>query len=399
MPWITLHPVPSGNVNPCCIWPRDIEGFGKITDQTLNEIATNEAMNELRRKLLNNEYIKGCDLCFTKEAAFKEEELNPNSSPRIHFNNRFKHLVDDAIENTNPDGSLKKPFKMRTLNIRWSNLCNCACRSCNSTDSSLWGQQNGIKNPVKSLNDFNTNLYEQIKEHLPYLEKINFVGGEPLLIDEHWMMLDELIKVGNTGLEIHTNSNMTKITHKNKSIINYIKKFKNYKLFASLDAMGKRAEAYRFGTVWKTVEENMWAIKNAGCDLHVNATMGAVNILHMMDVQKWAIETGLIKKEHFYIYHLENPKHLNTRIFPPDFKVQIEEKILEHIEWCKKNEVDFVNWENAIKLLHYEYNPTMLNLFLTTQNHLNQTQGKNLFDAFPELLPLIKYGLKNNTKF
>lgn len=393
MPWITLHPVPSGQVNPCCIWPRDMEGFGNINEQSLDEIATGPAMNELRRKFLNDEYINGCDLCFTKEAAFKEDQLNPAVSPRLHNNNRFKHLIKEALDNTNPDGSLKAPFKMKTLNIRWSNLCNCACRSCGPTDSSLWGQQVGIKNPVRSLNDFNTNLFEQLKEHLPYLEKINFVGGEPLLIDEHWLMLEELIKVGNIDLEIHTNSNMNKITYKNKSIIDYIKKFKNYRLFASIDAMGERAEVYRFGTNWAAVEENMRAIKNAGCELRINSTVGAVNILHIMDVQKWVFEHELVKPENFYIYHLENPQHLNLRIFPPAFKTQVEEKVLEHIEWCKDNDVPIIFWENAIKLLHYEFNEKSLKHFIVTQNHLNKVQGKNLFDAFPELIPLVKHAL------
>lgn len=393
MPWITLHPIPNGNVNPCCIWPRDIDGFGNIKTQTLNEIATSDAMNELRRKFLNNEYIKGCDLCFTKEAAFKENELNPAASPRLHFNNRFKHLIDDALENTNPDGSLKNTFKMKTMNIRWSNLCNCSCRSCSPNDSSLIGQQNGIKNFVLSLNDFNVNLFEQIKEHLPYIEKINFVGGEPLLIDEHWMLLDELIKVGNTDLEIHTNSNMTKINYKNKSIIDYIKKFKNYKLFASIDATGDRAEVYRYGTNWQTVEKNMRSVVEAGCNLYINATVGAVNILHIMDVQKWAIETNLVNKDNFYIYHLENPKHLNIRIFPPAFKQQVEEKIIEHIKWCEQNDIDITFWKNAINLLHYEYSEQNLKLFVATQNHLNKLHGKNLFDAFPELVPLVKHAL------
>ena len=110
--------------------------------------------------------------------------------------------------------------------------------------------------------DSNDSLYNQFKKpHFKNIKVFYFAGGEPLMTDKHYEILEHLIETGNTKVTLEYNSNVSRLKYKNKSIIDLWNKFENVTVSASLDSWGSRAEYIREGTDWDKVESNLQTIK------------------------------------------------------------------------------------------------------------------------------------------
>jgi sulfatase maturation enzyme AslB (radical SAM superfamily) len=143
--------------------------------------------------MLRGELVEGCRKCFEKETAGVK-------SLRQRFNERAKHLSDRAVA--------PMPGKATALpvywDIRFSNICNFRCRSCWYGSSSRWfadakalNQKVGDQAIIQGVEDAD-GLFDQLDSLLPHIEEIYFAGGEPLLMDEHYRLLDPWPNVGSS---------------------------------------------------------------------------------------------------------------------------------------------------------------------------------------------------------
>ena len=81
--------------------------------------------------MLNDERYEACARCY---------ELEDNGTWTLRQSQNAVRGIDsiDLIEATNLDGSIDE-FKLKYMDIRFSNLCNYKCRSCGC--SNLWGEE------------------------------------------------------------------------------------------------------------------------------------------------------------------------------------------------------------------------------------------------------------------
>jgi sulfatase maturation enzyme AslB (radical SAM superfamily) len=230
--------------------------LGNVQSQTINEVWNGEKYRTMRKNMLSG---KKCDEC---AACYKIEESGANS-PRQSHTNKFKKYIPLA-DTTNPDGSVE--MNLRYFDVRWSNICNFKCRSCSSTYSSSWATEDINAGHNKKVFIFaggnsNDDLYNQFLPHFVNIEEFYFAGGEPLLTDKHYDILEYLISIGKTNVKLHYNTNFSNLKYKDKSIISLWKHFSNIQVYASLDSWGDRAEYIREGTDWKLIEDNFRLIR------------------------------------------------------------------------------------------------------------------------------------------
>lgn len=382
-PWTTIHALPDGNAYPCCLWDfRD--PTGDLKKNTFNEVAHNERMNDLRRRMLAGEVINGCLDCNNRNT---ERDVNW-TSVKDGYNSLFKNRIPEFIENTNPDGSLKKPFEMRLLNVRFSNLCNYSCRSCNQWLSSVIAQENNLPFP-SNLNDPVPNALEQVLKEIDTIDYINMAGGEPLLVDAHWIIMDELIRRGRTNVRIDMFTNMGKLVHKSHDLIAYAKKFPKFKIYASIDAMGDRAEIYRNGTHWPTVETNLKKVVAEGLDMEYSVTVGATNIWHIPDLHAWLVENGLLdvkKPSKFRLHNVVRPAHIGTKIIPRLYKEKIKAKIDNYVAGLINKDMYHGGWDFLTDFMMSEDHTYLLPKFREHHANLDKLRKTNIYDAFPEIV-------------
>ena len=155
-----------------------------------------DRMKHLRRDKLAGIRHDGCSKCYLQED-------NGDQSMRIASNQFYEKHFDRMVETTEEDGH-SNDFRLLYWDFRFSNLCNFKCRMCGSSLSSKWYQdevdifgESPHDRALIHVNDYSKkNIYEYIDHFIEEVEEVYFAGGEPLMMDEHYMILEKLIEVG-----------------------------------------------------------------------------------------------------------------------------------------------------------------------------------------------------------
>ena len=396
LPWMHMHAFPDGRAYPCCLsdyW----HPVGDLRKHTMEEVWNQDAYKTMRKNMLEGKECKECTKCY-------EQEANGFFSMRNDSNRNYGHHINE-VDNTNEDG-YHEEFKIRYWDVRFSNLCNMKCRSCGPIFSSQW-----YNDHVKLYNripdvlgrdmdrvEYTTGdedgMINQMLPHLPHLEQVYFAGGEPLIMKEHYFMLEKLVELGKTDVRIQYNTNFSEMRYKDKHVFDYWKKFKNVSVGASLDGMGPRAEIIRKGTNWEQTENNRRRMmeESPHVDFYISSTVSAMNVLHVLDFHKDWVEKGLVTAKDFNINVLQGPEWYRIDILPTWFKEEVVYPAYEkHIAWLEPQD-KLQRATNGFK--------SLLNMMKATDNSqdfdrfkkeiyiLDKLRNEKFWDTFPELARL-----------
>lgn len=94
------------------------------------------------------------------------------------------------------------------------------------------------------------------------MDELHLAGGEPLLIDFHYRILERLIKNGHTATKLYYDTNLSTLTHKKWDVIKLWKKFENIKLSLSLDGVDAQGEYIRHGLKYDHWKKNVNSVKS-----------------------------------------------------------------------------------------------------------------------------------------
>ena len=391
-PWIHLHAYPTGQAYPCCHAEMKYT-VGNCRENTLKEIWNSKAQRQLRINMLNEIPSEACNRCY-------EQEDSGFFSGRQSANKHHGHQIN-RVEETQPDGFVEK-FEMTYWDIRFSNLCNLKCRSCGHIFSSQWYQDQAKlagpewKRTHKVLNyagRFETDAWEQLVEHIDHVEQIYFAGGEPLLMEEHYQILDELVKRKRFDVKLIYNTNFTHTELKDKSVFEYWKLFDSVSIGASLDDMGTRAEYIRKGTNWEVVEKNRRDMLKIcpEVDFYISSTLSIMNALHLPEFHKSWVEQGLICAKDLNVNILQDPPHYRIDIAPAEYKEKIYTMYKDHIAWLKGQDPlqrATVGLESALKFMMATDNTHLIDTFWRKTHELDDIRQENIMDVIPELAAL-----------
>ena len=392
-PWIHMHTYPTGETWPCCHAEMSAGPVGTTKEKSLIELANSERMRQLRLDMLDETQNSYCTRCY-------EQEESGFFSGRKSANKHHGHHIG-RVAHTNLHTGAFDDFNMTYWDVRFSNLCNLKCRSCGHIFSSQWYKdQIALAGPEYAKNNkqlnyagkFELDLLEQVLEHIDYVEQIYFAGGEPLVMEEHYIILEELINRGRTDVRLIYNTNFTQIKLKDKSALAYWKKFSNVSIGASLDAMGSYAEYIRAGTKWSDVEKNIEDLRKEcpHVDFYVSATLSIFNALHITDFHKeWCLK-GYIRPQDFNINILQDPAHYRIDIGTFAYKSMIRERFERHLEWLEPQ--DHLNrattgYRSALNFLSND-NSSLLQKFWDKTCQLDSIRNENVLDYIPELKAL-----------
>lgn len=389
MPWVHFHVTQYGTVTPCCQAPwQEEKAFGNINKQSIHEIWNGDKINTFRKNILNNKPDERCRQCYIKE------QQNYTSLRQI-TNKKYNHFIGRPL--------LKQPVY---FDIRFSNTCNLRCRMCGPWSSSSWyndAQQLGILDegakPLTYAFKNTEAFFEELKPMLTHTEEFYFAGGEPLVMQEHYDILEELIRQNRTDVQLTYNTNFSSFQYKHYNALEIWKKFKKVSVAASLDASGQRGELLRKNLGWKTIIENRkQLLKEAPhIEFTISPTLNSYNLLHLPDFHKEWVKEGLIGVEDFVPTLLVSPLELNVIHLPEYFKQNAIKDYANHIGWIKqsayKNQVKYEymlkQFENVICALGIKGNGSSES-FIKFNKRLDDLRQENGFEIFPELSTLVK---------
>ncbi|UTW65926.1 twitch domain-containing radical SAM protein [bacterium SCSIO 12643] len=317
MPWIHFHVGDNGLAKACCV--ANIP-FGNINTSPFEDIWNGESIQKLRSRFLNGEPDKRCAQCVNLEAA-------GGKSIRQETYEKFAHL----------DISLDSPVPIY-FDIRFSNVCNLKCRTCWHGASSSWFEdakklktQKGQKAVIQNIQDFHRFIAE-LGTYLRNAKEIYFAGGEPLVTEEHYLLLNWLIEQRQTKVKLRYNTNFTFLKYKQHDVLELWQNFESVEVMASLDAIGPLSTYIRSGSKWNKVIQNFNRIQSIpNIQFKISPTISVLNIQSITDLISYTLDNHMISEKGLYINILERPIHYNIQILPHSKKEQIDQKIKTYI--------------------------------------------------------------------
>lgn len=377
-PWVHFYFNPQGQINPCCV--ADINyPLGNYLHDSIDVNAA--SMVNFRQELLNGIEPAQCTGCYAKESMGLR-------SARQTFNTNFeKYKSDSAIVNE---------FKLRLLDVRLSNICNLKCRMCDGKFSSriaeedfqLYGKSeflNTGKNPAADK------ILQIAKEHINNLEVVYFAGGEPLIDEHHYEILDLILANNRNDMQIRYNTNLSILKYKQKNVLNYWGKLSNVTIGASIDLIGSAANYVRNGVEYAVIEQN--ADKVLSTCPHVNftitSTLSLYNVFNLCDLQKHWLNK--INAQQIEMSILTGPDYLSIQVLPEAFKAKAVKRINEHINLLmtyENSEVLVSKWQDAKKFMLSADTSYRLPLFFINNDVRDSYRNQIFEDFFPEYADL-----------
>lgn len=402
MPWLHMHAFADGRVYPCCFGDYHTP-MGNLRENTMEEVWNNDSYKQLRKNMLNEKLSAVCKKCY-------EQESNGIFSLRNSINQSHGKYVDE-VKKTLEDGTHPE-FKLRYWDVRFSNLCNFSCRSCGPVFSSNWykehvkmfGRKPEVDGRELSVVEYagrnKYDIWEQMQPHIPYLDQVYFAGGEPLIMEEHYMLLEKLIELGKTDINLQYNTNFSEMSFKGKDVIGLWKHFDNVSVGASLDGAHERGEMLRKGQNWDQVVANRQRMINEvpHVDFYISATVSAMNVLHVLDFHREWVDLGFIKPQDFDVNVLYSPDWYRIDILPKKFKLQVVKPAYErHLAWLSDKDplTRATNgFRGALTMLMANDRSDLVPQFISQVDKLDSARGEDFWSTFPELR-----GLRPNDSF
>jgi sulfatase maturation enzyme AslB (radical SAM superfamily) len=136
----------------------------------------------------------------------------------------------------------------------------------------------------------NAQFWQQIDQHIDNICYIEFTGGEPFMIQEHFDMLQGIVDRGIAHqVEIHYNTNGT---HYPESAPDIWQHFKTVEIALSIDDVAERFEYQRTNAVWTDVLKNVARFRQLRTELpniqlQCCTTVNVFNIRYLRQVADW----------------------------------------------------------------------------------------------------------------
>jgi organic radical activating enzyme len=395
MPWIHLHTTPEGVAAPCCIADScsNHVGVGNAKTQRLMDLVNSPKMKQLRLDMIDGKKNTECQKCYQHEdvgiASFRQS-----------VNKSYMAGYHDVYDNTNiEDGSLDK-FNMRYYDIRFSNICNFKCRTCGQEYSSQWEQEN-LRNNVTYAMSFpknsNTEFLQDVLDQIPNMEVAYFAGGEPLITEEHYILIEEMIRKNRTDILLRYNTNLSNLKFKNKDLIGLWKHFtRPIEVYASVDHVKERAEYIRHGTDWGVVENNFWAVKKEpNVRLQLNTVLSALNYLTIDQFYGYLIDNKMYTNDDWMstLYNMSHPEYLSVHVLPNEYKQIGKESVNRAISQMESLNFDSPKIDQ-LRNTHIwstteNYWEEKKELFKNEITRIDLIRGEDFRKTFPELAPLL----------
>ena len=411
LPFIHLATRPNGDVRVCCTANAsgagidDNKGAGLVTEDgvnmnlrehTVEQVWNSKFMRDTRLQLLNDQMPVSCTKCF-------QEEANGITSKRQWETEVWNEQldIDNIVGSTAEDGSL--PVSIPYFDLRLGNLCQLKCVMCSPHDSSSWIKDWKLQYPkYKSIelkqdqgwdSKYDYTWYQKgsfldtMKEQAQFIKELYFAGGEPLLIPEHYKILQFMVDTGNAdNCMLRYNSNGLELPEK---LLELWSHFKEVRFNFSIDAVGDKNHYIRYPSNWETIVQNLHILDNTPDNIIVNIACAVqlLNIMYLPELAKWKLSQNF-KKVHMHpktngdvgTHLVYFPSYLNIRVLPIELKELAAKNIREF--------TDNSRWMGIIDYMMQEDWSSKLPSTIEYLETCDTTRGTNFRLVFPELSKL-----------
>lgn len=383
LPWVHVQVRQNGEVQPCCRQKGNFS-YGNASENSLTTIWNSEKIKNVRKEMLAGIQQKFCSDCF------KSEQVGQKSY-RDGVNEQFKNQYS-RIKQTEDSGQLNNE-QIPYLDIRFSNICNFKCRTCNSDNSTSWQKDEVLlnqsdldvsaqKTDVK-VEKLNSKVLSELYDRIPFLEYLYFAGGEPLIDKNHYLFLEKLIECNQTDIIVNYNTNLSTLSFQKWNVLTLWQKFKKLRISVSIDATENEFELIRKGSSWKTTQLNLKLIQlfvpHALIDIY--PTVSVLNCFHLPKLIDFFLKNDSIQITKNITFNLLNdPSFLNIGV--------LNESEIEKLSLVYQNYLTKIRNEFSVEIVSYlESELNSIIQYARSQNLENQ---RKVLTSFTKKLDSIR---------
>jgi sulfatase maturation enzyme AslB (radical SAM superfamily) len=312
-PWVHTYLSPQTERRMCCAsrepaqsftqYIDTVAGTGAYNPATLEQHWNSDHMRSVRVRMMNNEQLPECAVC--------NEQLLNTDVYRSYFNRMFGHLYDLAMASTDATGLTS--MQPVSWDYRFSNLCNFKCRTCGDMLSSSWESEQRQHNMIDWSNSKNTWMQPKVREQITAyqdtqieaefseaveqhrVEEVYWVGGEPLMYEQHWRYMRRIIELGD-GHRVYAryNTNLSRIDYRGCNLYHDIlAHVRDWQICASLDGTGATGEYIRTGLNYAAWRDNFAMGRNISRNrrqMRIDFTLTLPGLFEVQNIQRLADE-------------------------------------------------------------------------------------------------------------
>jgi MoaA/NifB/PqqE/SkfB family radical SAM enzyme len=242
--WRHINVRSNNEIFPCCRYKQSVAKF----TGDLAGILDYRIYENLRADSISGKFNPNCQKCY-------HEDSIGVKSLRQTFNEQYD------IETVG----------LEFLEIGFDNICNLTCDGCNGEFSLAWADIErpdiATKSKLRSISPI-TSIPSSVN-------KILFLGGEPLMTTRHHELLNLVVDKSRVSVVYNTNGTFLL----SQTTIDLLNKFKSVEFVISIDGYDRLNEQVRQGSKWSDVLEFIKQIKTLDFDLLVHT------VLHMNNWQ------------------------------------------------------------------------------------------------------------------
>jgi len=315
-PWTHTYLSPQTERRMCCASREPAQNFQQYIDTAsgtgryipiaLDDHWNSDHMRSVRRRMMAGETLPECDVCNNK--------LLNTDVYRSYFNGLFGHKYEEAMQKTDVDG--RTEMKPVSWDYRFSNLCNFKCRMCGDMLSSSWESEQRQHDMINWSDPKNNWMRPEVRREISKfqdtqieaefaaaveqhrVEEIYWVGGEPLMYEQHWRYMKRIIELGDgPRLYARYNTNLSRIDYRGVDLYrDILRNVRDWQICASLDGTGSIGEYIRTGLDYQQWRENFARgldISRHRRQMRIDFTLTLPGLFEVRRIQALAEEFGV----------------------------------------------------------------------------------------------------------
>ena len=315
-PWTHTYLSPQTERRMCCASREPAQNFqqyidtaagtGRYIPLTLDQHWNSEHMRSVRRRMMTGETLPECDVC--------NNQLLNTDVYRTYFWHLFRHKYDEIWTSTDESGATT--MQPVSWDYRFSNLCNFKCRTCGDMLSSAWETEQRQHDMIDWSNPKNTWMRPEVKREITAfqdseieaefaaaveqhrVEEIYWVGGEPLMYEQHWRYMQRIVELGD-GPRVYAryNTNLSRVNYRGINLYSDIlQHIRDWQICASLDGTGAIGEYIRTGLdyqQWRDHFQQGRDIAQHPRQMRIDFTLTLPGLFEVERIQALAQEMGV----------------------------------------------------------------------------------------------------------
>jgi sulfatase maturation enzyme AslB (radical SAM superfamily) len=378
-------------IKPCCnitpISKSDSVFVGNLEKvESVKDVVNADILKTLRKDLIAGKLPANCIKCVSDE------------SMRTHIKRYFVNdtELDEFIKSTAADGTVdQQKFKLKYFDFKFSNTCNLKCRMCKPCNSSaIQIEADGHNRNIKKIDNYKDLWEKHVDEHIDDVKCFYFAGGEPLMMKEHWYVLDKLDGRDVSDVILKYTTNASSLKYGNKNVLDYWAKFKkkNLKITLSLDDIGPRLEYQRGGANFDSTIRNMKIISEYLGRSSINCAFTAYNAFYIDEFVDF-LDNNFVNVS-LNLNYCFSPDFMAPTALPKELTEVVIEKLLSIKSKLKdgmyKNVAAILQIDECIKYISsswslYGSTDNFTERFVAETKRLDALRNESFAKTYPEI--------------